>query len=54
MIQITPHMKILVAEGKTMEQAIYFSESKLRGKLPVTGYLCLTSPPTHSVRRCRA
>ena len=25
-----------------------------RGRLPVTGYLCFTSPPTHFARRCRA
>ena len=41
-------------KGKTMGQAIYFSESKLWGKLPVTGYLCFTSPLSHSARRCRA
>ena len=33
---------------------LFLSESKLRGRLPVTGYLCFTSPPTLSARRCRA
>ena len=28
--------------------------AKLWGRLPVTGYLCFTSPPTHSALRCRA